>query len=607
MKTLFSNKHELPASVTVVALVAVTLLFLLSMSISIMIETGFLQSQRLAQKIQARWFLEGEIARWFASNEQGTLPPQGTILLTNTPFSGSLLWKKEKNTLKLNAVAGKGLARSEIHLEAQVFSADDITLLWIFPIEKSLHYPWEGEGIFAFPPNSTLKTNTYTWTLKGKLIIGTPSFIEANLPPSLIQNANLLWEKRPHFETIFEHAFRQAEDAWKITGEGFWPLKEIVNPIHPSKTLLGSGKISFTPPFSWSPNQRLYIRRKNSTNSWESCLYYRGPQASQIYEISSDMSVSASLSKNPYFKENPPLIQFPPEAWDILGEISLEGKEISLISSDEDVLALRFGENEYYFAESDFVYEQKHKTIHMTSGEFFRRHVINVGIANGWSQEYRIPPLRGQFIVYINKQRVWNYRRNNNAIIFDTPPPAGSEIQILKDIENPFLYKKIPDVNNFLYADKVERCVVLDLDNTYNLPNNGIIYSRLPLLVHGSASSPLCIVSESSLYLEDINPNGGSEIALVAREGIWLLQENSLPHTLKNVLIISPLDGLYSVGDTFVPAHIKGKAIFTAFTNSPSLSGFMEHFFVDNRLQIERIPLVSNLNLPLSITLLWRR
>ncbi|MFN3660572.1 MAG: hypothetical protein ACK4TN_04985, partial [Brevinematales bacterium] len=77
--------------------------------------------------------------------------------------------------------------------------------------------------------------------------------------------------------------------------------------------------------------------------------------------------------------------------------------------------------------------------------------------------------------------------------------------------------------------------------------------------------------------------------------------------TIKNVVLVSPLAGLYTVGETFVPATVEGVAIFSAFGPVEGFSGFMEQSFRLADIHQEDIPLLRQLSPPLFIRKIWRR
>ncbi|QJR21300.1 hypothetical protein BREVNS_0550 [Brevinematales bacterium NS] len=595
------------ASVTVVALVAVTLLFLLSMVMTVMVETGFLETQRSVQKIRSRWFLEGEVAKWFLQWENGELPPVGKRdIVLSSLLSGELVWEVKSTNWTLVGKAGKGISSSEIHLEGITFPLFATTLFWLHPVKIRLHAPWEIHGNLAISPGSEVITNTYTWKVQKEVIVGERGE-DVQLPLEKKVVLPELWQRKGDVSSLWERAKRMAKDPWVITREAAYPVQEIVNPLHQEKMLLGRGRTQFGLFFRWQNRIGVYIRGKRSTNNnWQEFLYYRGPQRENVFDVDEDNVLQLRLSKNPYLRESSLVVELPVEAWERLGEILLEGKDVSLISRDEDVWGFQVG-GRYYIAESDFVYERTHKTIRITSGEFFRRHVVDVAIANGVSREYTLPGGRGNIMVYVDGSRVWNYRRTQTRVIFDTPPPAGSRIQILRGVEDFVLYKKPPSSEEGIFVDKVERCVVLDLDTLENFPENGTIYTTLPLVIRGTAREPLAIVGEASLYLENINPQGGAAVLVASRTGVWLLQSDSFPRTLRHVAMISPLAGLYTVGEPFVPATVEGLGIFAAFGPVEGLDGFMEHVFLSSSLRQEDIPLLRQLPRPLFVRRLWRR
>ncbi len=600
---------RIEASVTVVALVAVTLLFLLSMVIASMVQVGFLQTQRMAQKTQARWLLEGEVARWFLFFQRGEVGREGKVplSLSNTPISGELKWYLGVTNWQLDGWAGGGVGKSELHLEGWIVPLFPATICWLYPVDLSLRWPWGVEGDIALPPGSTFETNSYAFHLTGRVLLGR---VEERrfFPEKQAIHVPLLWEKRQDISLLFEYAKREAKDPWRITSEGMWSVEEVVNHLSPRKQWLAWGGSEVRLSFLWTSRQNLYIRKKNSTNtSWERFFYYRGPQKMETISIDGENRLVLLLSRNPYLKENAPVVELPQEAWDNLGEIVLRGKDVSLVSEAEDVLAFRLGEREYYFSESDFVYERARGILRIISGEFFRRHVVDVATADGWSREFGVPSVRGNVMVYIDGKRVWNYQRTSTRIVFEQAPLAGSKIQIVRGVENFSLYKKPPASDDGIFAEPVERCVVLDLDDVYNPPENGVIYSTVPLIVRGTAKQRLCIVSEGSLYLGDINPQGGEPVALVSRAGVWLLQEDGSPRILRRVAIISPLKGIYALGESFVPAMIEGVGIFAAFGPSPDISGYSEHHFKSTTLTVEDFPLLSRIPRPMGVQRLWRR
>ncbi|URA10689.1 hypothetical protein [Thermospira aquatica] len=606
---VFAGFRRGKASVTVVALVAVTLLFLLSMVITSMVQMGFLQTQRMAQKTQARWLLEGEVAKWFVFFKRGEVGREGKIPLTlsNSTITGELTWSLGITNWRLDGWAGGGIGKSELHLEGWRVPLFPATVSWLFPVNVSLRWPWEIEGDIALPPGSTFETNSYALHLTGKVIvqeIEKSGFFGKNSVVSM----PLLWEKRQDLAPLFELAKREVKDPWRITTEGSWFIQEVVNYLSLKKQWLAWGGSEVVLPFSWTGKQNLYIRKKVSTNGlWENYLYYKGPQKMETLSIDGENRLSLLLSRNPYLREKAPVVELPSEAWDTLGEIVLRGKDVSLLSQDEDVLAFSLGEREYYFAESDFVYDGKRGVLKLTSGEFFRRHVGDVAVADGWSREFWMPAARGNVIVYIDGKRVWNYQRTATKIIFERPPVSGSKIQLARGLENFTLYKIPPGFEEGLFSEPVERSVVLDLDDMYNLPENGVIYSTLPLIVRGTAKHKLCIVSEGSIYLEDINPEGGEPVALVSKSGVWLLQEDGGSKVLRGVAIISPLAGLYTLGENFVPAFIEGVGLFAAFGPSPAISGYMEHHFKTWSFPTEDFPILSRLPSPIGVKRLWRR
>ncbi|MCX7883279.1 MAG: hypothetical protein N2314_08670 [Brevinematales bacterium] len=598
------GKH-LTGSVTVVALVAVTLLFLVSMMITTLVQSGFLQTERSAKKNKTRWFLEGQIAKWFSQWEEG-LPSSGKWRWDTPSGKGELVWEIGQTNWVLEAKGGEGISRSEIVLEGVVSPLFSTTVFWVYPVTFSLHAPWEIRGSVALSPESEVATNTYAWQIKGGCLLGDAR--EARFFPAVSKTIlPEVWEKRVDFGSLWRIARQMVREPWLITEEGMAMVREIVNPLHPDKIFLGSGKTTFSFPFRWQAQMGVYIRKKKDTSGdWKEFLYYRGAQREQVVGVDEENTLVLHLSRDPYLKQELPLVELPSEAWERLGEVLLEGKDTSLLSREEEVWAFRVG-GRYYFEESDFVYEKSQKRIRIFSGEFFRRHVIDVAIANGVSKEYTLPSVRGKVIVYVDGERVWNYRRTQTRLIFDTAPSPGSRIQLLRGIEDFALYKKPPTAEQAVFVDRVERCVVLDLENMENLPENGVVYATLPLLVRGTAREPVAIVGEASLYVENINPHGGAPVVLASRVGVWLWQTESSPRILKNVVVISPLAGLYTVGETFVPATVEGVGIFAIFQPTKGLDGFMEHTFVSGALSLKDVPLLEKMPRPLFVRRLWRR
>ncbi|MFN4216750.1 MAG: Plug domain-containing protein [Brevinematales bacterium] len=600
----FSSKIK--GSVTVVALVAVTLLFLLSIVMTVMVQTGFLQTQRSVQKTKTRWFLEGEVARWFNQWESGELPPSGKRRFGSSSFSGELVWEVNRTNWYLSGKAGKGISHSEIYLEGLTVPLWSTSVCWLYPVKLSLSAPWKIQGTMAIAPGSEIFTNTYTLIVEKEVIVGDRRGI-GQFSPSYSIVFPELWRGKRDISFLWTLARYVVQDPWFISHEVGYPLREVVNPLHLEKIFLGRGKTQFFFPFRWQHRIGVYVRSDKSTQgTWHDFLYYRGLQKENVMEINEKNEISLLLSRDPYLREVAPVVELPQEAWDKLGEIRLDGKDISLISRDEVVSGFRMA-GRYYFAESDFVYERGRKVLRIMSGEFFRRHVTDVAIANGVSREYTLPVVRGNVLVYVDGIRVLNYRRDQTRLVFDTPPPAGSRIQIFRGGEDFVLYKRPPSLDDAVFVDRVERCIVLDLDGLQNLPDNGVIYTILPVIIRGTARQPLAIVGEASIYLEDINPEGGEPIVVASRKGVWLLQENSFPKTIKNVVIVSPLAGLYTVGETFVPATIEGVAVFSAFGPVEGLAGFMEQVFRLVDIHQGDIPLLRQLPRPLFIRKIWRR
>lgn len=572
---------RLKASVAIVALVTSSVLVVLSLMLIQIVHFSQFNQYRFSRKLAAQWFLEGRMNETLDGIlnkgemlREGDFPHTEKINGQNQTYDfkisrvGSRDWKIQASMLWQKQIPVQEevvLHRTTEFDKAFVFnqtkrwkiSQNTLTagsFILNAPLDVAVSgeknwYAWSGkQEPFWFFPGVQLPAR-WIGGLKTEVVQkffdnegSTQTFKEK--PPIIRSIRNQ--QKLPIYSRILANYRPYFDSSWVIENAGFYTTKRIFNSLDVYKFKIDDGN-GYLNDWLYEDNipPLVYVSRSLEGN-WkqihsidESYGYGEGTE-NFLAEDLDKLILKASSEKYPLS------IKLPPESYLDFGIIHLRGENFSFISVFEIPKYIALNETDRrgkYFINDDFVYDASSGSVKFTSSRFFKQYVRHLGKGTGTQYTFKLPGIRGNFGVYVNKKRVEISSRDDTSVTLKDAPPKNAEILVWLYPSVVFLSKKPPESGMAVYRDVDVEVVDVNLDEIQNYPEHSVIYSKLPIYLTGKVRENLVVLCDADIYVGKINSDGdGKTLLAVSRTGIWGVLPDDGKLVLKHVMLVSPLD-----------------------------------------------------------------
>lgn len=601
MGNLSKPVRKLKASVTASALVAVSLLFILSVSLVQVAQLFVLDEEREREKTRAGWFLEGRLHENLDGLLTGSEPlREGRTEMTardgdreqffateTTRDSGgsgfvlrlSALWKDRFPAARKAVFSTIDPFRYVLFFNGDASRAGPGRTL----VQGGLAFRKTAAGEFALrrPPSAAAAVETAEGNAAPQIRLFTNDIAEES---SLFGNTKIAFAPAGRAEVranpllrglefpgpdMVWNAFRNLTDpSWELKSAAYFPRLTVLNPLDPEKEFVSAGN-GVTGRFRARGRKvgRIYVRDLNQGG-------VMGPEYATAYGAGMPfMTAAAGEIEIPGVSGAVPL-SLPEEAFEEWGTIRLSGSGWSALSRDQSLSEIYINEVSPYqkLREGpDYLYDREDKKIKIRSAAFFRDQTVLLGRGDGRRKSFPADSFglysgRGNMI-FSGGRRAASVTWSEGGVHFSAPPKPGDEIVCLK-IPRIHIRVAPPGRSQGVYVDRNDESAVLDLGRIRNFPRWGVIRSGVPLVVRGTVPRPMVILSRENVYLQDINRDGGGAPLLVwSAKGVWIYQDAGSDGTVLNkCLIQSPLPAVWVLREGGVnpgPVRILGGAVLT--------------------------------------------
>ncbi|MCX8029049.1 MAG: hypothetical protein N2712_03545 [Brevinematales bacterium] len=339
-------------------------------------------------------------------------------------------------------------------------------------------------------------------------------------------------------DNIIKIAESLADKDWivrKYEGE----VEEIVNPLISEKEFLGNLYYS-------SPKIKLSKEIDN--------IYFSEtkPKSINLFENADTFGSRGEITKkflnieNGYLSFNTQPVDVPisPDSFSKPFRIKLNSSTMRIVSKHRPILGIYFDKTNQNLLGNEISIEGDEIVIN--SSDIKNKYYSTIGRGDGKKSRFRIPSNITPQKVFVGDTELKGFFVENFEIILPVAPEKDKEIVVLHKIPKIYIKKGLPKNGTYLFTDKAEKAVLIDFDRIQNLPKNGIIFSYLPIVVKGSPNEPVIVISKENIYIDNINniPNPKT-LVIISSKGIFLKEYVEI---LRNVIIVSKLDGIYKVG-----------------------------------------------------------
>ncbi|OHD54065.1 MAG: hypothetical protein A2Y33_10125 [Spirochaetes bacterium GWF1_51_8] len=621
---------RLRSSITAVSLVTVGVLLLIAVSVMTIAQFSFFNTLHDAEVSRGYWFLQGRIQEYFDYIIQGKSPLKLGAFSQSEKIDGKdqlytfEIKRISKDLYSLNAQMNwKNQAPVRITVEFSRLNLFDY--VWFINSDKSASIVQDMIVVGDIATKGKLSVisedggSSFYWYTAGAYIpkieysgeapdmnpvyferdladMINDQYLSVNSSPkeisfsqSMVKNATLSTIVPPSFASIWQSYYRYVEAAWIIRDYSFHDTKHVVNSMTSWKELVGFGN-GYTTRFPVDTDlvYHVYVKKTSSGLKYQNIVspdyaYYYGPQGPDMFFGVENGRLILKGS------EMPVQLFFPEEAYRLFGYYGIGAKLWSYISLDETVDMVFLEEPifaNHLLPGSDFDYYPYEKMVKLTTPAFYKKFTQDIGRGDGNTMAFNFVPGMGRIYFYVGGMRTVALSSFGEQVMFETPPFPGADVQVVQDPPAFYLKKSPPPEGTGVFIDLNEEAVLLDLDAIQNYPQNGVIMATVPLIVKGTARSPLAIISTRNIYLININPNKKGEPVLIASgAGVWLYRpKEPTKSDLFKVAIYTPLDELYPVSESGelnnYPVTIYGSVIFSCefAQNAMSLPMFEKNY-----------------------------
>lgn len=244
------------------------------------------------------------------------------------------------------------------------------------------------------------------------------------------------------------------------------------------------------------------------------------------------------------FNTSPVQITLQPESFYEPYKIKLNSDTLRNVSEYRKVIGVYLEDTNRNLLNDGVILDKDILTI--ISPDIRSRYYTNIGKGDGVRSRFRISTDINPQKVFVGGREIRGFYIDNFEIVMPSPPEKDKDIIVMHKIPKVFIRKSLPENGIHIFTDKTDKAVLIDFDSIQNLPKNGIIFSKNPIILRGSPNEPVIVVSEDNIYIDSINriPNPKT-LVIISAKGVFLKEDVEV---LRNVIILSKLDGIYRVG-----------------------------------------------------------
>lgn len=541
-------------SALIVALMMVSILFLISTVLIQFITFYYLDSNLIYEREKLKLISEKEILKTLISLKNG-------IFLTNSYFdtnTDNFIYKVSREINKTNNIFYITLnlesSKTKITRTISVFSliptdfcyitlskmnirSNTKAVFWGYSFIKEVE-GFSPDSFFAFTYAPIFSENTNI-PIKSYIAEATVSPETPSLNINIKYPTNSINKMIPNIniDTIIENSIKMVDKDWIIKNPSD-NVEEIINPLISRKTLIGrfyyktpSLKINTEKVgniyFSFDRDKPITIENIDVYGS-------RGEYLKKFIKFE-----NGTLS----FITDPVSINLPIDFFELY-KIKLDKEFLKIDSKYRKVIGIFFDDTNKNLLGNGVIL--KNDYIEIVSDEIKNQYFSLIGVSDGKRNKYRVGNITIQR-VFIDGKPITGFYVENGELVLPYTPKKGEEIVVMKKIPIIFFQKQLPPNGIYVFTDITETAVIIDFDKIQNLPKNKIIFSELPTVVKGSPNEPIIVVSKENVYIDNINETSNPKtLVIISGKGIFLKEHVEV---LRNVILVSKLDGIYRVSE----------------------------------------------------------
>ncbi len=560
------------ASALIIALMMVLVLSIVSVSLLNFVSFYYLDSWLLYEREKLKLILSKEVLETIKLVQSGVLNFTNEMK-TNT---GNFVYEVSReisftnNVYNVNVSLKSSRARISRKLSFFVLLPTDFCYINFSDVEisnKTKGVFWgysffnrlkniSDDTFFAFyyPPlfSSTTNVLSKSYISSAEVSPETP-FLSLNIKfqTNFVNEVNV----RISVDEIIKKSVSIVYKHWIINDYYKYDTEDVYNSVLMDKSFLGV--------FFYS-NPKLKVNYQTLNNLYFSSRKGEklGLENMDVFDPRGEMTKKFTFIENGYlyFNSSPVEVNLPQEAFSEPFKVKLNLKDLRLVGKYRRIIGVFFDTTNRNLLNNGIVL--KDGILEILSDEIKRKYYESVGIGNGIKRKFAIGKDTVPQKVFVGGKKVQSFFVENFELVLSEPPRMGEEVLIMKKIPRLFIQKSLPPDGVNVFYDKIEKCVVIDFDKIQNLPKNKVIFSYLPLVVRGSPNEPIIVVSTENVYIDEVNNSSNPKsLVVIAGKGVFLKE---YVEVLRNVLIVSRLDGIYRVIPSgFVdPSNERNKWVF---------------------------------------------
>lgn len=606
-----NSSREQQGSILITVLVMVSVLFLIATTVMSIASFTLRRGTRYGDRVRARWLAEGEMIHFLSRIAAGheTLKEKTySIKAEDGKIDFSI--KREDATgsfylLESRAECGRSEATARRGVEAFYVTDYAVTVRSNWKISAK-HIPGHIAGRIyigghldlgvhknanvrffyhqdARPPLLTICGNLGLYNLDGEgevdlfrsrsyhpYAVGAPWSGEGNplvllnedtnayfpgVSPDIQEEGLELRVLMPPFEQLYQQLYRQCDSSYRLLGKDIRGYKtaEIPNPKLLIKDLIAVGD-GDKHMFKYTPQDReikqLYLRR-----------VYKGQPLDTVVI---DPIADADAIGNSFFtarngtlhvagKGTRIFLQLPDDAYRVLGRIYYGTSTKSFCSVDHPLSKFYIDsmlENQRYRPGEHYTINYQEKFLEFTDPEFLGKHYYYLSARGDGSRlGFQIPAEKQRFRhVYVNGKLESGVKLESGTLFFSSPPPIGASIALMIRKPRIFARKDPPPEGIGLFVDKIVKPLKINLSEMNQYPSSGLIVSDRPLLVSGTASHAVTIVSREDIYINEINHDSSDPkpVGIISGKIVWVENSTMATNVSRRVFIYTEADRVYT-------------------------------------------------------------
>lgn len=549
---MFNNS----ASALIVALLMIMILSIISVSLLNFINFYYLDASRFYEFEKLKLASENDILETILSARRGEFITN-TVFRTNTDnfvykVSRRIFSTNNLYTVVLDLESPKARVRRSVKfyvitptdfcyivLDRLNIKKDTKGVFWGYSFVRDAL--GESENVFfsyTYPPlfSDTTNLNLISYVASADVSPETPSLnLNIKYKTNLINTASV----SINIDEIVKNTITLVSKGWLIDSN-YQPTEEIQNSLISEKEYLGRFSYSEAKIKLSRPIENIYFSRSRNNENINlldnsDTFGSRGEVTKRFIEF-----------KDGFLKFNTSAVQviLQPEAFYEPYKIKLNSDTLKNVSEYRKVIGVYLEDTNRNLLNDGVIINRDILTI--TSPDIRSKYYTNIGKGDGIRSRFRISPDINPQKVFVGDREFRGFYVDNFEIVMPTPPDKGKDIIIMHKIPKVFIKKSLPDDGIHLFTDKTDKAVLIDFDLIQNLPKNGLIYARTPVILKGSPNEPVIVISEDNIYIDSINgiPNPKT-LVIISAKGVFIKEETEV---LRNVIILSKLDGIYRVG-----------------------------------------------------------